>query len=72
MKQNKTYQAGASHERQTIVAYARRRMRELKKVLGIGSRVYTEMEDLVLWLQSRTKRFNKVAGGLGRKRKAAK
>lgn len=62
---------GAAHERQTVVAYAKRRMAELKKTLGIGSHSYTEMEELVIWLKNRTKRADARPGGLG-KRKGAK
>lgn len=65
MKQNKTYQAGASHERQAILAYARR----LARKFGMGS---CNIADIIEWIERRTKRFDAKKGGLGRKRKAAK
>lgn len=61
---SRTYQLGAAHERQVLVAYLRRRITML--------RGHFELTKTLDWVLKRTKRFNAKEGGLGRKRKAAK
>jgi hypothetical protein len=68
MKQNKTYQLGASHERQAITAYIRRRISRLP----VNVEVRFELGKTLEWIERRTARFDAKTGGLGRKRRAAK
>lgn len=67
MKQNKTYQAGASHERQALKQYLKRAITNMDD--GNWREKITGAID---WIDGRTKRFDARPGGLGRKPKAAK
>lgn len=58
----KSYQMGAAHERQVLVAYLRRRITLL--------RGHFELTKTLDWVLARTKRYNAKPGGLQGKRPA--
>lgn len=63
---SRTYQLGASHERQAFVAYLRR-LRCADKTPGDP---ITMLDMITEWVARRVARFSAKPGGLGRTRKA--
>lgn len=61
---SKTYQLGASHERQAIKAYMKRTISKMD-----WDNWRSLMTEAIEWIEERTKRFDAKPGGLGRKRK---
>lgn len=68
MTKKATQLSGAQKERDAILAH----VRLVRLVFNPTGVTYGTLDELILWLKGRTKRFNAKPGGLGKKPKKVK